>query len=98
MPLTSAHHLKAIRKMAGVRVPRKRRTRIPRQKYPRMIEYDYAEAIAEITSRAARRSLQTLLDELPKLLDSARQARADSGDQGVVFAGFNIVVENQVGS
>ena len=96
--LTHANHLKEIRKKAGVKVPRKRRSRIPRQVYPRLIEHEYSQAIAEVTGRAARRTLQPLLSELPSLLESARQSRADSGDEGRMFAGFNVCIENPKGS
>jgi SPP1 gp7 family putative phage head morphogenesis protein len=96
--LVHARQIKAIRKMARVKVPRKRRTRIPRQIYPRAIEREYAAAIAGLTSRAWRQALQQLTGELPAILEAARQSRADSGVKLRNFAGLTVVIENPKGS
>jgi SPP1 gp7 family putative phage head morphogenesis protein len=54
----------------------KRRRPIPRQRYPKLIEFEYANAIIGIV-RQARPALQPLLDRLPALLESAQRARKD---------------------
>ena len=77
MPLATARHLAAIRKMAGVRPTRTRKT-VPRAPYPRLVERDYAEELKEVTSRAIRVSLAPLLRALPELLDSAKRSRVDT--------------------
>jgi SPP1 gp7 family putative phage head morphogenesis protein len=94
--LAHAQHIRTIRKMAGVKVPRKR-SKIPRQVYPKMIEKEYADSISEMTGRAAKRAMQPLLDALPGLLASASQTRSDAG-MLKNFAGFLVGIENPAGS
>lgn len=77
-----------------------RRRPIPKQQQPKHVESDYARALIE-TLGVVRRELLPMLEELPKLLDSARQARGDSADPSPEHrevAGIPIVIENPAGS
>lgn len=72
-----AKHLHDIRSRAGIKKPRRRR-KIPKQAYPKAIEKDYADQIANISGRLVRHLMKPLIQELPHLLASAARSREDS--------------------
>lgn len=94
VPVAILHHLLAAHRRP---VPRARRRPLPRQRYPHLVEQGYAQAISSYALAPIARTLQPLIDELPSLLDSARQSRGDSTDQRR-FAGLRVTVENPAGS
>src|SRR3990167_3927968 len=91
-----ARHLRDVRKKAGIKAPRKRK-KLPRQIYPRKLEAEYAEGIAEMSGRAARRAMAPLLAELSDLLRKAAGSRTDGLDIRT-FAGLKVLVESPKGS
>lgn len=93
MSVEVAKHLREIRRMAGIRAPRKRK-RVPRQSYPQLVETAYAEAIIEAVVAEMRVSLRPLIAALPQILESAAKSRADSVD----VSSFPVVIESKRGS
>ncbi len=79
----------------------KRRRKVPRQRYPMLLEVEYGKVLAGLV-RSAAAALQPLKAQLPQLLESAARARGDSADRPELVteevAGLLVVIENPVGS
>ncbi len=78
----------------------RRRRRVPRPQYPKLVESDYAKALVSII-REVKSLLAPVLLELPKLLADAARARGDASGAGLARttrSGFDIVIESPAGS
>jgi SPP1 gp7 family putative phage head morphogenesis protein len=76
-------------------------TLIPRVQYPHALEVSYANQLVGMIT-VAREATKPAMDQLGKLLDSARAARGDADDPSPSrqqwYAGLPVVVENPAGS
>ncbi len=75
LALAAVHTAHLVRARRALGLASKRR-RIPRQRYPTLIESDYAAAIVGVVT-ASRADLAGLLEALPSMLASAQHARGD---------------------
>ncbi len=89
----------------------KKATRVPKQNYPNALEAEYADKIIALI-RKARGAYDRLVKEIPAMLAKAEAERGDSGPRSIEaharidaaelerrsFAGFDVAVENPVGS
>lgn len=94
-------HQVAFAKRMGTANPRRR---MPQQRFPSALESEYAAKIVGLLDRA-KKAYGELLKQLPALLARAEEQRSDRMDASdelaiapVSFAGFDIVIENPVGS
>lgn len=82
------------RTVAMVRMKRQtggasKRRKVPRARYPTLIESDYAKAIVDLVTRS-RADIGRLIEALPEMLASARRTRGDryDEDEAIKLAGM----------
>ncbi len=82
MPERARRTAAEVRLQRQLKVAKRPRRRVPRQRFPRGIQRDYARALIRVV-KLTEKALQPLLDELPQLLERASADRVDAQRQDV---------------